>query len=233
MEPDYANIYVSDAERYDQFVAAEDWQQRLLPAIADIVPLGGAAIVEFGAGTGRLTRLLQPVARDIRAFDFSPHMLRIAHAHLSRMTPGNWSLGIADNRAMPLPSASADVAIAGWSFGHSTVWNEAGWRADVARAVGEMLRVLRPGATAIIIETLGTGSETPRPPTRTLADFFRWLEKERGFTRHWLRTDYRFASVEEAGRMLGFFFGDELAHQARRAGSGIVPECTGIWWRRV
>ena len=232
METDFRQIYASEARRYDAFVAAEDWQRKLLPAVADIVALDGAAIIEFGAGTGRLTRQLLPYARSLRAFDFSPHMLQIAQRHLSRMSLSTWSLTVADNRAMPLPAHCADVAIAGWSFGHSTIWSEANWRAEVDRALGEMLRVLRPGATALVIETLGSGSETPQPPTPTLADFYRWLEEERGFTRHWLRTDFRFASVEEGELLLRFFFGEDLARQIRRAGSRIFPECTGIWWRR-
>ena len=55
-------------------------RKSLLPAIADIAALDGAAIIEFGAGTGRLTRQLLPYVRSLRAFDFSPHMLQIAPA---------------------------------------------------------------------------------------------------------------------------------------------------------
>jgi len=32
-------------------------------------------VVEFGAGTGRITRLLAPEVQSIRAFDASEHML--------------------------------------------------------------------------------------------------------------------------------------------------------------
>jgi hypothetical protein len=46
----------------------------------------------------------------------------------------------------------------------------------------------------------------------------------------WIRTDYEFASVEEAVTLTRFFFGDELALQVQTANSPIVPECTGLWW---
>lgn len=236
MEPDYRQIYAREAERYDALVAAEDWQERLLPAIADIVAPAGAAIVEFGAGTGRLTRQLAPLARSIRAFDLSPHMLQVARRHLSRLPQTNWSLTVADNRALPLPAGCADIAVAGWSFGHNTVWSGARWREEVSPAVDELLRMLRPGATALIIETLGVAVEAPQAPSPALADYYRWLETERGFARHWLRTDFRFASAKEAERLLHFFFGDGLARHPghpRHSGARIVPECTGIWWRRV
>lgn len=232
-EPDYQQIYASDAARYERLVAAEDWQGRLLPAIADIVPLAGALVVEVGAGTGRLTRLLSPCVKHVHALDRSGHMLQHAGEHLRRECRGNWSLALADNHDLPIGSRCADIAIAGWSFGHSTVWNERGWRAEVDRALGEMLRVLRPGGKAIILETLGTGSETPQPPTENLAAFYRWLESEGGFARRWLRTDYRFGSLQEARELLGFFFGEDFAGQAPLSASFVLPECTGIWWRRA
>ena len=232
-EPDQRQIYASQAARYERLVAAEDWCGRLLPAIADLVPLAGAQVVEAGAGTGRLTRLLSPCVRQVHAFDRSGHMLQHAREYLLRDCPGNWSLTIADNQDLPLGNTCADIAIAGWSFGHSTVWNEEGWRVEVERAVGEMLRVLRPGGTALILETLGTGSETPQAPTANLGAFYNWLERERGFARRWLRTDYRFGSMQEARELLGFFFGEEFASQAPLSASCVLPECTGIWWRRT
>ncbi|MDE0610391.1 MAG: methyltransferase domain-containing protein [Anaerolineaceae bacterium] len=232
-EPDQRQIYASEAARYERLVAAEDWRGRLLPAIADVVPLAGALVVEAGAGTGRLTRLLSPCVRQVHAFDRSGHMLRHARGLLQRECRGNWSLAIADNQDLPLGNRCADIAIAGWNYGHSTVWNNRGWRVEVDRALGEMLRVLRPGGTAIILETLGTGSKMPRPPTENLAAYYRWLETERGFARRWLRTDYRFGSRQEARELLGFFFGEEFASQAPLSASCVLPECTGLWWRRA
>ncbi|MCY4024606.1 MAG: class I SAM-dependent methyltransferase [Anaerolineaceae bacterium] len=232
-EPDQRQIYASEAARYERLVAAEDYCGRLLPAIADVVPLASARVVEAGAGTGRLTRLLSPCVRQVQAFDRSGHMLQHAREHLQRECPANWSLAIADNQDLPLGNGCADIAIAGWSFGHSTVWNEKGWRVEVERAVGEMLRVLRPGGTALILETLGTGSDTPQPPTENLNAFYLWLERERGFARRWLRTDFRFESLQEARELLGFFFGEEFASQAPLSASCVLPECTGIWWRRT
>ncbi len=233
MAPDQRQIYATEAESYDQLVAAEDWRGNLLPAITAIAAPADADIVEFGAGTGRLTRLLAPVATSIHALDQSPQMLRVARQHLMQLPGRNWTLTVADNRAMPLPSRCADVAIAGWCFGHSTVWQAADWRAEIARALEEMLRLLRPGGRAIILETLGTGVDRPRAPSPELADYYHWLEAGRGFRRRWLRSDYRFASLHEAGALLDFFFGAELAQQVRRSGSCILPECTGIWWRQI
>jgi hypothetical protein len=96
-----------------------------------------------------------------------------------------------------------------------------------------MKRVLRPGGAIIILETLGTGRETPQPPAPALAAYYDWLENEHGFNHTWIRTDYRFASVDEAEALTRFFFGDNLAGRIRRDNLTILPECTGIWWRTV
>lgn len=97
--------------------------------------------------------------------------------------------------------------------------------------LAEMRRVLRPGGTAVILETLGTGRETPQPPTPALAELYAWLESEHEFTRQSLRTDYRFESLDEAEDIVRFFFGDELAAEVVANKWVKLPECTGLWWR--
>jgi len=102
------------------------------------------------------------------------------------------------------------------------------WRAHVGRALAEMRRALEPGAPLVVIETLGTGSETPAPPNPGLAEYYAWLEAQ-GFARMTIRTDYRFASVDDAATVTGFFFGPTFAERVRAQGWARVPECTGIW----
>jgi hypothetical protein len=48
-----------------------------------------------------------------------------------------------------------------------------------------------------------------------------------------VRTDYRFPSRDAADEATGFFFGAPVPAQIGPDGAAIVPECTGIWWRRV
>jgi hypothetical protein len=96
-----------------------------------------------------------------------------------------------------------------------------------------MKRVLRPGGTVIILETLGTGCESPHPPSDALAAYYALLEEEHGFSATWIRTDYRFASLSEAEDLTRFFFGDGLADRVAREGLVTLPECTGIWWLTI
>ncbi|MDX1994408.1 MAG: class I SAM-dependent methyltransferase [bacterium] len=228
----FQQIYVSKAAQYDALVSAEDYQGNLLPALDAIRPLAGLEVVEFGAGTGRLTRLLAPIVKFIRAYDGSAHMLGTAAQRLGEMGLVNWTVTQADNRTIPAEDASADLAIAGWTFGHSVAWYPDLWQEEIGRMLAEMQRILRPDGTMIILETLGTGRETPAPPTPGLAAYYSWLEDAQQFTMRWVRTDYQFTSVAEAEQLTRFFFGDALADRVLSEGMLILPECTGIWSRQ-
>ena len=230
---DYQHIYTHQADQYDRLVAREDYQGQILAALQRIRPLAGLDVVELGAGTGRLTRLLAPLVRSIQAFDASAAMLRVAAQTLEGMGRSNWKVEVADNRHLPVADAVADLAVAGWSFGHTVGWYPQTWRDEIGQMLAEMGRVLRPGGTAVILETLGTGRETPQPPHAGLAAYYSWLAGEQGFSATWLRTDYEFASLDEADELTRFFFGDELADRVRREGLVRLPECTGLWWRHV
>jgi ubiquinone/menaquinone biosynthesis C-methylase UbiE len=177
--------------------------------------------------------MMAPVAKTILVSDISRHMLDVAKAKLERTGLRNWTVTIADNRALPVVDCSADLSIAGWSLGHNTSWYEESWPQEIGQVLAEMKRVLRPGGVVVILETLGTGSERPCPPTDALAAYYAWLEGEHGFDSTWIRTDYRFESLSEAQESTRFFFGDELADRIGRENWVILPECTGIWWLTV
>ncbi|MCS6837032.1 MAG: class I SAM-dependent methyltransferase [Anaerolineae bacterium] len=227
----FLNIYAHQAEAYDRLVGREDQRGLLFAALMELCRLDGTTVVEFGAGTGRLTRLLSLMARRVYAFDFAFPMLAQAQQQLTLSGLSHWRLAQADNRAMPLPAGCADVVIEGWSFGHAVGWSLGDWRVQVGLMLDEMRRLLKPHGTAILIETLGTGQKQPSPPTEGLAQLYRWWQEEHGFQHRWVRTDYQFESVDEAEALLGFFFGPELAARVRREQLTILPECTGIWWR--
>jgi ubiquinone/menaquinone biosynthesis C-methylase UbiE len=154
---------------------------------------------------------------------------RLPVAATKRGVAGNWQLRVADHSHLPVADGTADLALAGWSLCYAALDHPDRWRETVAQALGEMGRVLHPGGTCLIIETLGTGFEMPHPP-EVLKDYLDYLT-EAGFQSDWIRTDYRFESLAEAERLIRFFFGDELAAQTVREHWQIVPECTGLWWK--
>ena len=229
--PDLFEIYRSQPGKYDDLVSREDWQGNLLHAVESICPLKGLDVVELGAGTGRLTRLLVSRARFVSAFDTSAAMLEVAARFLRGDGRANSSTAVADHRRLPVPDGSADLVIGGWTVS-SIPAAELSVEPGVGQALAEMRRTARPEGRLILIETLGTGWEAPNPPP-FLLPYYDYLETH-GFRSTWIRTDYRFPTWEEARDLTAFFFGSEPLGALREAAGGIVlPECTGLWWRGV
>lgn len=228
---DYAAIYRSEPAAYDAMVTAEDCDGRLAPALAALVPLDGARLLDVGIGTGRVARQLAARCARVVGVDREAAMLAVARAHLEAVAPGRFELLVADATVLPVPSGEADVAVAGWALGHLRYERAAGWREEIGRAIAEMDRALKPGGTLVVIETLGTGSESPAPPSPELAEYVAWLEGDQGMRRTTLRTDYRFADAEAAARATGFFFGAAFAARVRAQGWARIPEWTGLWSR--
>jgi len=232
MTDHFKNIYVNKADLYERLVAREDQHGNLFSALNDIRSMYGIDVVEFGAGTGRVTRLLSVMVNYVWACDLAPAMLGEASNYLETTGMENWSLVQADNQYMPIVSNVADVVVEGWSFGHVIGWHPEDWQARTDKMLAEMERIAKPDGTAILIETMGTGQRKPQPPTDDLAQLYEYWQTEHGFGYRWIRTDYQFASIEEADELTRFFFGDELADSVVASGKITLPECTGIWWKQ-
>ncbi|HEY3311253.1 MAG TPA: class I SAM-dependent methyltransferase [Anaerolineales bacterium] len=226
--PTEEEIYQQHADQYQRLVGREDYHGHILKSLEMICPLNGLDVVELGAGTGRLTRILAPHVGVIKAFDTSAHMLSRAESNLHALGLTNWHAGLADHRHIPVADASANLVISGWSFCYLAVWGGERWRAELEAGFQEIMRILRPGGYCILLETLGTGQETPKPPEH-LAGYFAWLA-EKGFKNTWFRSDYRFNSLAEAVALSKFFFGEKLGREMEKNKWLILPECTGLWW---
>jgi ubiquinone/menaquinone biosynthesis C-methylase UbiE len=226
-------LYTDHADAYETLVSHEDHLGNLPRAIQALQPLEGSVAVEFGCGTGRVSSLLAGSVRQLHAFDFTESMLRLAQARKRRNGWKNVTLALADSRAMPLGSAWADFAIEGWAFLQIAVWHPEDWRVQLARALDEMQRLVRPGGRMILIETLGTGESTPKviPFFREVYDF---LEVERGFAPIAIRTDYCFETLEQIEQVVLPLFGQEMLERLVKIEAGwMLPECTGLWWQEV
>lgn len=228
--PNHEHIYENEAEQYELLISREDCEGRILQALLPIRSFHSLDVIDLGAGSGRLACLLAPYAKSIVAIDGSQAMLDVAAAKLRRSGYTNWQTIAADHRDLPVPDQSADVVVAGWTICYVANSNVEEWQQQLQKVMREIGRVLRPGGTVIILETMGTGYEEPSPP-HFLPPYFEQLEKRYGFTHRWIRTDFQFASVGEAERLCRFFFGDELADKVDSNQWSRVPSCTGIWYK--
>ncbi|MDF2934720.1 MAG: class SAM-dependent methyltransferase [Paenibacillaceae bacterium] len=224
--PDHDQVYNRQAKLYDRMTSC---QPSLLPAILAIRSLEGLDIVDTGAGTGRLASVLAPYARTLSVFDRSEAMLSLTQEKVSALLPADrFHCGTADHRSLPVADSSADLVTAGWSICYLASSNHADWQISLEQTIAEFRRILRPGGTIIIFETMGTGTNGPQPPD-FLTRYYRQLEETYGFSFSLLQLDYTFSSVEEAAELTNFFFGEALSRQALANGTSVVPEWAGMW----
>ncbi|HET9909909.1 MAG TPA: class I SAM-dependent methyltransferase [Anaerolineales bacterium] len=231
MSDQQRKIYQNDGDRYEALISREDFQGNIPRAIDEIISVDGLDIFDLGAGTGRLTLMLAPRAKSIRAFDASDEMLRVCRERLVKSGLSNWQVDVADHRQLPVEDGSADLVVSGWSVAYLAVWHPDSWRDELGKWLTEMKRVLNGAGTIILFESLGTGNESPVQLDH-LKDYYPWLD-EAGFQSKWIRTDYKFESIEEAEELSRFFFGDELGDKVLKNNWIVLPECTGVWWKRI
>jgi ubiquinone/menaquinone biosynthesis C-methylase UbiE len=97
---------------------------------------GADTVLEFGAGTGRFTKVFKPMVRSLIATDFSMPMLLKARG-----------LGVplvcADTQALPFASNTFDLLVGITTF--SYVPNK-------AKAMAEFRRVLKPGGRLLMLD---------------------------------------------------------------------------------
>ena len=161
MSDQQRKIYQSDADRYDALVSREDYQGNIRRALEEIVSPDDLDVLDLGAGTGRLTLILAPRAKSIRAFDSSAEMLRVCRERLIASGLSNWQVDLADHRNLPVDDHSVDVVVSGWSVSYLAVWNPEQANQELDKWLLEMRRVLRKDGMIILFESLGTGNESP------------------------------------------------------------------------
>ncbi len=94
----------------------------------------GRDVLEVGSGTGLVLRALAPLARRAVGVDLSPGMLARARARGLEVVEGSAS-------ALPFADATFDVAVSFKTLPHVP---------ELARALSEMARVVRPGGTLFV-----------------------------------------------------------------------------------
>jgi ubiquinone/menaquinone biosynthesis C-methylase UbiE len=130
-QPDWAHSFGGVAEAYERGrptypVDAVRWMLGEQPQ----------TVLELGAGTGKLTRVIASLGHDVHATDPDAAMLQI----LEREVPGVRTAE-ASAEDIPLGDASVDAVIAGQAF-H--------WF-DLDRALPEVARVLKPGGHVCLV----------------------------------------------------------------------------------
>ena len=233
MLPDYDILFADQAEKYDLLVAAEDFQGNLLQTLKRIGRLNREqTVADLGCGTGRIAYLLAPFVRHVYGVEPVAGMQRVAEAKKQALGVKNVDFFPGEHKDIPLPDNSIDLITEGWAFLISCSDIPSEWHPDFEAIVGEMKRILRPRGAVIFIETMGTFNIWKEVPSKA-AELYDYFERELCLKKTIIRTDYKFASLEEAVDLCTFFFGDEIGKEILRSGESVVPEETALWYGKL
>lgn len=124
-----------------------DVEQPIVRGILDDLPVGTA--LDAACGTGRHTEYLAALGHRVIAIDASAEMLARAR---DRVPGAEFHCG--DLHELPLPDDHVDVVVCALALAHVP---------DLAVAMGELVRVLRPGGHLVISDAHGLAAGI-RPP---------------------------------------------------------------------
>ena len=173
------------------------------PALLERLPVASGPKLDLGAGTGKLTRLLEP---PVFAVDPSEEML----ARLRAEAPHARAL-LGHAEAIPLPDASVDSVFVAEAF-H--------WFATDA-AAAEIARVLRPGGLLVLLWNVPL-SLPPLPPFPSRA-FSPSRERDSGAWRACLRGRFTEPVLVSEGHELRLDARGWRAHVASWSGVLALP----------
>jgi SAM-dependent methyltransferase len=186
---------------------ALDRAGHLLAAMRRLAPWDGRTIIDLGCGTGYWLPRYAADARQVIGVEPDPELRARAAQRVARIPAARVEAGSAEH--LGLPDRSADVVHARFAYFF-------GPGADAGLTEG--LRVLRPGGSLIVVdndhrwgefaELLAAASH--EPPRRSADRIDRWW-RERGATRHEVRSEWRFASRADLDAVLRIEFPGRVA----------------------
>jgi len=147
--------YAQWAESYDEpGNALIDMEQPVVREILDGLPRGVA--LDAACGTGRHSEYLASLGHEVMGVDESPEMLAVAR----NKVPGA-EFHEANLRELPLPDDSVDLVVCALALMHVP---------DLARALAELVRVLRPNGHLVLSDSRGFIGDIGLPLVRVGAD---------------------------------------------------------------
>ncbi|HET7724126.1 MAG TPA: methyltransferase domain-containing protein [Propionibacteriaceae bacterium] len=177
------------ADTYDAdhtLISGADLVRTVQSELATAVQAGH--VVELGCGTGLYTRAYAPHCTDVIAVDRSGRMVEFARRSLAGLP--NVSVQVGDATATGLPSGSADAVVA-VNLLHVVP--------DAGGVLTEVLRLLRAGGTAVLVDF----TTEKLPLGRVLVSVWRYLRRWGPMVSKG-RQDFTRSSLEALVQRMGF-----------------------------
>jgi ubiquinone/menaquinone biosynthesis C-methylase UbiE len=226
----FARLY--DAGK--RFEGSDGGLTRVLDRISN---LDTAVVVDIGCGTGQMADRIANRVAAYHGFDTARAMIRFARWKYQKWSGGSSvEFATADARHIPLSDSTADVVIYPWSLNSIVLGGSIEGLYEAVEAVlAEGARVARSGGTLAVVETLNIANELPwgevwHPGRR---QFLACLERQHNMKRELFSNEWRFVLRRNVRRYAGIWFEPVSFRGADRRRATTLPECAGIWWKRV
>jgi len=167
--------------------SAMDRPGKVIDRLDDLLPHG--LVADIGAGDGFTAARLTVADRTVLAVEPAAGMI-----DRSRDLP--WIR--ADAETLPFSDESLDAVYATWAYFFSRGF-------DPSQGIAEAVRTLRPDGRIVIVDNAGGDEFCALTSHDISADLSYW--STRGFTVEVIETVFEFETLEEADRLLEFYFG--------------------------
>ena len=144
MTSDSEHIPANNVKHFD--AAAADWEEkpqrvalarRVAEAIRQAIPIADTMqVLEYGCGTGMISRALSPQVKKITAVDTSPRMLEVLRQKAGEEKIANLETRAHDLTRKPLPNNEFDLVISSMTLHHIP---------DIDTLLQRFLATLKPG----------------------------------------------------------------------------------------
>lgn len=145
---------------------------------------GSEQVLDLGCGAGHMALAAAPHVDRVIGVDVTPHMVEVSTRLAAERGVGNVTFQVADVSRLPFEDGRFDVLTSRVSAHHY---------ADPARALAEAFRVLKPGGSLLLIDTVA-------PEEPALDTFFNCVEllRDASHGRNWRCSEW-LRMVAEAG----------------------------------
>ncbi|MBR7552740.1 class I SAM-dependent methyltransferase [Allobacillus sp. GCM10007491] len=166
-----------------------DREGKVIKFLDTILPSGN--LLDVGAGNGYTAEKLTSERRNIVAMEPDENMI-------DRNKRLIWSNGVA--QSIPFHSNTFDAMYSTWAFFFDGI-------TDLDDGLKEVERVVKKDGKIIIVDNYGNDEFCSLSTQDISSNVSKWVQ--RGFDYHVIHTEFIFDSIEEARKLLTFYFGEK------------------------
>jgi SAM-dependent methyltransferase len=171
-----------DPELYHRLGEMIDPGRKVLAALERIIPLSGKRIADVGTGIGHYPMLLARRTARTYGIESEPALLDEARQRASAAHQPNIRMVEGEPTSLPLRDGAVDVVL------HGLIEAEDAW----LPAIGEALRVIRPGGRLVVLGYYGRDDVAPLLEPEVVAQARQATQRRTGW---WLRHGFKIKVV--------------------------------------